>query len=149
MIVSPVVTLEQGLSDQLAPRRFQMSLLALFALIALTLASVGIYGLMHYSVAQRAQEIGVRMALGARPVDVLQMVVRRGVLLGASGLVVGLSGAWWLTKLISGLLYGVKPSDPATFATVSTLLIAVAALASLIPAWRAIKLDPSLALRSE
>jgi putative ABC transport system permease protein len=148
-ILSPVVTLEQGLSDQLAPRRFQMSLLALFALIALMLASVGIYGVMHYSVTQRVQEIGVRMALGARPVDVLQMIVRRGVLLGVSGLVVGLSGALWLTKLMSGLLYGVKPSDHETFATVSTLLIAVTALASLIPAWRAIKLDPSSALRSE
>jgi putative ABC transport system permease protein len=148
-ILSGVTTLEQGLSDQLSPRRFQMSLLGLFAVIALMLASVGMYGVMHYSVAQRTDEIGVRMALGAQPVDVLRMVIGRGVLRGAFGLAVGLSVAWWLTRLISGLLYSVEPSDPRTFAAVSTLLIAVAALASVIPAWRAIKLDPLSVLRFE
>jgi predicted permease len=148
-ILSGGTTLEQGLSDQLSPRRFQMSLLGLFAVIALMLASVGLYGVMHYSVAQRTHEIGVRMALGAQPVDLLRMVIGRGVLLGAFGLAVGLSVGWWLTRLISGLLYSVEPSDPQTFAAVSTLLIAVAALASVIPAWRAIKLDPLSALRFE
>lgn len=148
-VLSPVTTVEQGLSDQLSPRRFQTSLVGLFASIALVLASVGLYGVMHYSVVQRTHEIGVRMALGAQPADVLRMVIGRGVLLGIVGLVVGLPGAWWLTRLTSGLLYGVKPSDPGTFAAVSSLFIAVAALASLIPAWRAVKLDPLSALRFE
>ncbi|MBV9307743.1 MAG: ABC transporter permease [Acidobacteriaceae bacterium] len=148
-ILSAVTTVEQGLSDQLSPRRFQTSLVGLFASIALVLASVGLYGVMHYSVVQRTHEIGVRMALGAQPSDVLFMVIGRGILLGAAGLALGLPGAWWLTKLISGLLYSVKPSDPGTFVAVSSLLMIVAALASAIPAWRAIKLDPLSALRFE
>jgi putative ABC transport system permease protein len=146
-ILSRATTVEQELSDQLSPRRFQMSLLGLFASIALVLASVGMYGVMHYSVAQRTHELGVRMALGAQPANVLCMVVGRGVWLAAIGLGVGLSGAWWLTRLMSSLLYDVTPSDTFTFGIVSILLIAVAALASLIPAWRAIKLDPLSALR--
>jgi predicted permease len=148
-ILSRETTVEQELSDQLSPRRFQMSLLGLFASIALVLASVGMYGVMHYSVAHRTHEIGVRMALGAQPADVLRMVTGRGVSLAAVGLGVGLLGAWWLTRFMSSLLYDVKPSDPVTFSIVSILLIAVAALASLIPAWRAIKLDPLSALRFE
>jgi predicted permease len=148
-ILSRATTVEQELSDQLSPRRFQMSLLGLFASIALLLASVGMYGVMHYSVAQRTHEIGVRMALGAQPANVLRMVVARGVSLAAIGLLAGLLGAWWLTRLMSGLLYDVQPSDPLTFGIVSILLITVAALASLIPAWRAIKLDPLSALRFE
>jgi putative ABC transport system permease protein len=107
------------------------------------------YGVMHYSVAQRTHEIGIRMTLGAQPANVLRMVIGRGILLAAIGPGVGLSGAWWLTKLISSLLYGVKPSDLATFSAVSILLITVGALASLIPAWRVTKLDPLLALRFE
>jgi len=148
-ILSPVTTLEQQLADQLSPRRFQTGLLGLFSLIALILASVGIYGVMHYSVAQRTHEIGIRMALGARPGDILRMVIRQGSTLALAGLAVGLAGAWWLTRILSNLLYAVSPADPPTFLSVSLLLTAVAAMASSIPAWRAAKVDPLLALRHD
>ncbi len=148
-ILSSVMTLEQQLAEQLSPRRFQTGLLALFSLIALVLASVGIYGVMHYSVAQRTHEIGIRMALGARPSDVLRMVIRQGLTLALAGLALGLAGAWWLTRILSNLLYGVTPADPPTFFSVSFLLTAVAALASSIPAWRAAKVDPLQALRHD
>jgi predicted permease len=148
-ILSPVKTLEQQLAGQLSPRRFQTGLLSLFSLIALLLASVGIYGVMHYSVTQRTHEIGIRMALGARPADVLRMVIRQGLALALTGLGVGLAGAWWLTGALASLLYGVTPADPPTLLTVSFLLIAVAVLASSIPAWRAAKVDPLLALRHD
>jgi predicted permease len=148
-ILSPVTTLEQQLAEQLSPRRFQTGLLGLFSLIALVLASVGIYGVMHYSVAQRTHEIGIRMALGARPSDVLGMVIRQGLTLALAGLAMGLAGAWWLTQILSGLLYGVTSADPPTFLSVSLLLTAVAALASSIPAWRAAKVDPLQALRHD
>jgi predicted permease len=148
-ILSPVTTLEQQLAEQLSPRRFQTGLLGLFSLIALVLASVGIYGVMHYSVVQRTHEIGIRMALGARPGDVLRMVIGQGLALALAGLAVGLAGSWWLTRILSNLLYGVTPSDPQTFLSVSILLTAVAALATSIPAWRAAKVDPLLALRHD
>jgi putative ABC transport system permease protein len=148
-ILSPVTTVEQQLSDQIAPRRFQTWLLSLFSLIALVLASVGIYGVMHYSVAQRTHEVGIRMALGARPASVVRMVIGQGLLLAAIGLGAGLVGAWWLTRLLSSLLFGVTASDPVTFAAVSILLVVVAILASSIPAWRAARVDPIAALRCE
>lgn len=148
-ILSPVTTVEQQLSDQLAPRRFQTWLLSLFSLIAVVLASVGIYGLMHYSVAQRTHEIGIRMALGAQAGNVVRMVIGQGVLLAAIGLGAGLAGSWWLTRLLSSLLFGVTASDPVTFAAVSILLVVVAILASSIPAWRAARVDPIAALRCE
>ena len=134
---------------ELSPRRFQTGLLGLFAVIALVLACVGIYGVMHYSVAQRTHEIGIRMALGARSGDVLRMVIRQGLTLALTGLAVGLAGAWWLTRILSTLLYGVTPADPPTFLSVSFLLVVVAALASSIPAWRAAKVDPLQALRHD
>jgi predicted permease len=148
-ILSPVTTLEQQLAEQLSPRRFQTGLLGLFSLIALLLASVGIYGVMHYSVTQRTHEIGIRMALGARPGDVLRMVIRQGLTLALAGLAVGLAGAWWLTRVLASLLYGVTPADPPTFLAVSFLLTIVAALATSIPAWRAANVDPLLALRHD
>jgi putative ABC transport system permease protein len=148
-ILSPVTTVEQQLSNQIAPRRFQTWLLSLFSLIALVLASVGIYGVMHYSVAQRTHEVGIRMALGARPASVVRMVIGQGLLLAAIGLGAGLVGAWWLTRLLSSLLFGVTASDPVTFAAVSILLVVVAILASSIPAWRAARVDPIAALRCE
>jgi putative ABC transport system permease protein len=104
---------------------------------------------MHYSVTQRTHEIGIRMALGARPGDVLRMVIRQGLTLALAGLAVGLAGAGWLTQVLSNFLYGVTPADPPTFVTVSFLLTAVAALASSIPAWRAARVDPLLALRHD
>jgi putative ABC transport system permease protein len=148
-ILSPVTTLEQQLSEQLAPRRFQTWLLSLFSLIAMMLASVGIYGVMHYSVAQRTHEIGIRMALGARAGSVVRMVIVQGLQLAAIGLGAGLAGAWWLTRLLAGLLFGVTASDPVTFAGVAVVLMAVAVVASLIPAWRAARVDPLTALRCE
>jgi predicted permease len=148
-ILSQVTTLDQLLSDQLAPRRFQTWLLSLFSLMAVVLASVGIYGVMHYSVAQRTHEVGIRMALGARPANVVRMVIGQGLLLAAIGLGAGLAGSWWLTRLLSSLLFGVTPSDPVTFIAVSILLVVVAILASSIPAWRAARVDPIAALRCE
>jgi len=148
-ILSYVTTVEQQLSEQLSPRRFQTWLLTLLSLIALILPSIGIYGVMHYSVAQRTHEIGVRMALGAQPRDVLYMIIGQGVLLAAMGLGAGLAGAWWLTQLLANLLYGVKQSDPVTFGAVSVLFTIVAILAGWIPAWRATKVDPLSALRCE
>jgi len=148
-ILSPVTTLEEQLSDQLAPRRFQTRLLALFSLMAVVLASVGIYGVMHYSVAQRTHEIGVRMALGARPGNVVRMIIGQGFMLAAIGLAAGMAGAWWLTRLLASLLFGVTATDPVTFGAVAILLTLVAILASSVPALRAARVDPLSALRCE
>jgi ABC-type antimicrobial peptide transport system permease subunit len=124
-------------------------LLGLFALLAMILAATGIYGVMSYSVAQRTQEIGVRMALGARPLDVLLLVVRQGMMLVLIGVVVGLAGALVLTRVMSSLLFAVTERDPVTFVVVAALLIAVAFIACFVPARRATKVDPLLALRYE
>ena len=149
VILSSVTTLEQQLSDQLAPRRFQTWLLGLFSLIALVLASVGIYGVMHYSVTQRTHEMGIRMALGAGRSGVLRMVVREGLALTLAGLTAGLAGAFGLTQLLAKLLYGISPDDPITFASVAILLTGVALTACLMPALRASRVDPVIALRYE
>jgi len=126
-----------------------LALLALFSLMAVVLASVGIYGVMHYSVAQRTHEIGLRMALGARPGNVVRMVIGQGIALAAMGLAAGLIGAWWLTRLLASLLFGVTATDPLTFGAVGILLMIVAILASAIPALRAARVDPLAALRCE
>ena len=137
------------LSESVAPRRFNMLLLAAFAGLALLLASIGIYGVMSYSVSQYTHEIGIRMALGARAADVLQLIVRQGMGLVLIGLAIGAAGALALTRVMSSLLFGVKPTDPLTFASVSALLAAVAFAASYIPARRATRVDPMVALRYE
>jgi len=142
-------TLEQTLSDSLAPRRFNMLLLGIFAAIALALATVGIYGVMAFSVTQRTHEIGIRMALGAERRDVLGLVVRQGLRLTLAGVVLGVAGAWALTRFLTNFLYGVRPTDPATFVLVSLALITVSILASYIPARRATRVDPMVALRYE
>ncbi len=144
-----VGTLEQTLSDSLAPRRFNMLLLGIFAAIALALATVGIYGVMAFSVTQRTHEIGIRMALGAERRDVLGLVVRQGLRLTAVGVVLGVAGAWALTRFLTNFLYGVRPTDPATFVLVSLALVTVSILASYIPARRATRVDPMVALRYE
>jgi putative ABC transport system permease protein len=144
-----VATLQQVLSESLAPRRFNVLLLGIFAGIALALATVGIYGVMAFSVTQRTHEIGIRMALGAQKSDVLKVVVGQGFKLVVTGVAIGIAGALALTRFLSSLLYGVKPTDPITFAAVSLILIAVALLACYIPARRATKVDPMVALRYE
>jgi putative ABC transport system permease protein len=123
--------------------------LSIFALIALVLAAVGIYGVMSYSVSQRTHEIGVRMALGARPRDVLRIIVKQGITLVGIGLGIGLIGAAALSRVMESLLFGIGATDAATFVLVSLLLSAIALLACFIPARRATKVDPMIALRYE
>jgi len=142
-------TLEDLLGTSVAPRRFNMMLLAIFAGVALVLAAVGLYGVMSYSVSWRIHEIGIRMALGANRADVLRLVVRQGMTMTAAGVALGLIGAFLLSRVLRSLLYGVTPTDPLTFAGVSTVLLTVALLACLIPARRATRVDPIVALRTE
>jgi predicted permease len=142
-------TIDQELNEMMAEPRLYAILLGTFAVTALLLAAVGIYGVMAYSVAQRTQEIGVRMALGAQMKDVLGLVLRNGMTLALIGVAIGLAGAFALTRLISKLLFGVTPTDAATFASVAGVLLVVALLACYIPARRATKVDPLVALRYE
>ena len=130
-------------------RRFNMSLLSLFAGLALVLAAIGIYGVMSNAVTQRTPEIGIRLALGARTVDVLKLIVRNGLALVSIGVALGLVGAFALTRLMTTLLFGVTPTDGFTIGDVSAVLIGVALIACLIPARRAAKVDPLVALRYE
>jgi putative ABC transport system permease protein len=147
--VFEVATMEGLLAEAIAKRRFVMLLLAGFAALALALAAIGIYGVMGYTVAQRTQEIGVRMALGAQTGDVLKLVVGQGMRLALGGVVIGLAAACGLTRLMTTLLFSVKATDPLTFGVIALLLIAVALLACYIPARRATKVDPMVALRTE
>ena len=144
-----VRTMEQALSRSVAARRFSMILLGVFAMLALTLAAVGIYGVISYSVAQRTREVGIRMALGANTSDVIKLVVRDGLKLVLIGVGVGLAGALLLTRMMTTLLFGVTPTDAVTYITVALGLIAVALIACCIPARRATKVDPLVALRFE
>jgi len=147
--VANVRTLEQVLADSVAQPRIFSLLLGAFAGLALVLASVGIYGVVSYSVTQRTHEVGVRLALGAEQVDVLRLVVGQGMLLTAIGLGIGLTGALALTRFLAGFLYAVRPTDPITFVLVGLTLCTVALLACYIPARRATKVDPMVALRYE
>jgi putative ABC transport system permease protein len=144
-----VRTMEDVISSSLAPRHFDMLLLGIFAAIALILASVGIYGVVSYSVSQRTHEIGIRIALGAQKSDVLRLVVAQGLTLAAIGAGIGIVGALGLTRFLSTLLYGVRATDPLTFAVVSAILGGVALFACYLPARRAAKVDPMVALRCE
>jgi len=142
-------TLSSYLSGSLAGPRWNALLLGIFASLGLTLAAIGLYGVMSYFVAQRRHEVGIRMALGAQRSEVLRMVVREAMVLVAIGVAFGLLGAVALTRLLSNMLYGIKGLDPLTFISVSVLLAAVGALASYLPARRASRIDPMLALRHE
>jgi putative ABC transport system permease protein len=141
--------MDDVLGDQIQEPRYYTLLLGIFAGIATLLATVGIYGIMAHSVAERTREIGIRMALGAHWRDVIQLVMWNALLLIGTGLLAGLGGSLALTRLISARLWGVTPTDPATFASVAVLLAAVALLATLVPARRAIRVDPTVALRYE
>jgi putative ABC transport system permease protein len=147
--VSGGQALIETLSASLAERRFSMEVVGLFALTALLLAGLGIYGVISYIVTARTHEIGIRIALGAERSSILQMVLRQGLGLAIAGATVGLVGALIVSHLMAGLLYGVRPTDPLTFAIVAVLLIAVALLACYIPARRALRVDPLIALRHE
>jgi predicted permease len=147
--VADIDTMEHIVSEAIARQRFSMLLLGIFAALALVLAAVGIYGVMSYSVAQRTHEIGIRMALGARRADVLQMTVKEGLKLVGTGMILGLAAAFLLTRVLASLLFGISATDPITFVSIALVLLAVAILASYVPALRATKVDPIIALRAQ
>jgi ABC-type antimicrobial peptide transport system permease subunit len=149
LAISHLETADQSLRHSLASPRFTTLLMGAFALLALVLGSVGLYAVISFSVTQRIQEMGIRMALGASSADVLRLVLGQGLKLTLLGVAIGIAGALGLTHFLSSLLFGVKPTDPLTYASVSVLLIAVALLASFIPARRATRVDPMVALRYE
>ena len=132
-----------------ASRRFAIRLVGGFAVLALLLAAVGIYGVMAYLVSQRTREIGIRMALGARPASVVRLVVCYALGLATGGVLLGIVGAAFLTRLITGMLFGVSPSNPWTFAVIACALLATALVATLTPARRAARVNPMVALRAE
>jgi putative ABC transport system permease protein len=133
----------------LADRRFLLLLVGLFAVVALTLAAVGIYGVVGFSVTRRTQEIGIRMALGAQSGDALRLILGEGARLAVAGVAMGMAASFGATRLVSSLLFGVSATDPITFLGVAVLLCLVALLASYLPARRATRLDPTTALRCE
>ena len=147
--VTKIKAMRDVIAETIAPRKFNMLLFGLFAAISVVLAAMGIYGVISYAVAERTQEIGIRVALGARAVDVMNLVLRGGLNLALIGIAIGLAGAFALTRLMKSVLFGVTPTDAVTFASVSVGVIAVALLACYIPARRATKVDPLVALRYE
>ena len=147
--VADIDTMDNIVAEALARQRFSMLLLGLFAVLALLLASVGIYGVISYSVAQRTREIGIRIALGARRADVLQMTVKQGLKLVGAGMMLGLIAAFLLTRVMASLLFGISATDPITFVGISLVLVAVAIIASYVPALRATRVDPIIALRAQ
>ena len=148
-IITRPQTMNEVIAGSLARRRFSMTLLNAFAAVALLLASVGLYGVISYLVGQRTHELGVRIALGAGRREVLRLVINHGMKMALGGVAIGLIAAFGLTRLMANMLYGVSPTDPVTFAAIALLLAAVAMAACLVPAWRATKVDPLVALRHE
>ncbi|HEU4386387.1 MAG TPA: FtsX-like permease family protein, partial [Blastocatellia bacterium] len=147
--ISDIRTMENIVSDSISQPRLNLTLLAVFGGIAMILSAAGIYGVIAYSVSQRIREIGLRIALGAKPGDVLRMVIGQGMKLAIAGVLIGLAGAWSLTRLLETLLFGVRANDPPTFVAIALSLTAVALIACWIPARRAAKVDPMVALRYE
>jgi putative ABC transport system permease protein len=147
MPVEELQTLDDIVSRTIAQPRFRSTLLSMFAGAALLLAIVGVYGVLSYAVAQRQRELGIRAALGAEPRDLLTLVVRHGLILAGTGIVVGLAGAFAVSGLLAGLLYGVGTTDLRTIGLSTVALLVAALLACAIPAWRAMRLDPLAALR--
>ena len=147
--VFAVETMDDVLSAEVASQRFNAGAMAGFAGLAVLLAAVGIYGVMAYAVSQRTHEIGLRMALGAEPGNVLRMILTQGLRLALMGVALGLAASLALTRLMTGLLFGLKPSDPETFVLVTAALLAVAVAACWIPARRATRVEPVIALRYE
>jgi putative ABC transport system permease protein len=144
-----VKTLDEVLSASMAERRFNLILLSCFAMLAVGLAVVGVYGVVGYAASERTREIGIRIALGAAPDDVVALVVRSGLAWSIAGVVAGLAGAWAVTRLMTGLLFAITPTDPATFVSIAAVMIAVSLGASYLPARRAAKVDPVKALRAD
>ncbi|HEY2149753.1 MAG TPA: FtsX-like permease family protein, partial [Vicinamibacterales bacterium] len=142
-------TMDEVVGRSIAERRFTMLLLATFAVVAVLLAAIGVYGVLAYLVSQRTQEIGVRLAIGATPGNVVGLFVREGAMLMAIGVACGLAGALLVTRALSTLLFGVTTTDPLTFAAVAVTLTIVALLASYVPARRAARVDPMTALRAD
>jgi predicted permease len=149
MAIYNIQTMEQAVSESVAQPRFYTMLLSGFAGLALLLAALGIYGVVSYSVSQRTRELGIRIALGATEERVIRLVIGQGMTLTVAGVGIGLIGAYWLVHLLATLLYGVTPTDSATFVGVSLVLLAVAWLASYLPARRASRVDPVIAMRTE
>jgi putative ABC transport system permease protein len=147
--LADVETMEVVLAGSIADTKVVTSVLGVFAAIALLLAALGLYSVLAYYVARRANEIGIRLALGATPNRVLQLVLQKGLILVAVGLAVGLAGAFGLTRFIQQQLFGVQPTDPATFATVGVLFMLVGTVACLVPGWRAVRIDPARTLQVE
>jgi ABC-type antimicrobial peptide transport system permease subunit len=147
--ISEVLTMDGVVAEATAQPRFETLLLGIFAMVALLLAAVGIYGVMNYSVSRRTREIGIRISLGASRAEVVRMVVRQGMLQVLAGMAAGFAGALLLTRLMGKMLYGVQPDDPATFGGVAILLGLAAFAATCVPARKATRIEPMVALRSE
>jgi ABC-type antimicrobial peptide transport system permease subunit len=147
--VANVRTMSDVVGTTLSAPRFAGILLTAFAVLALVLSAIGIYGVLSYLVTRRRREIGIRLAIGARRMQVLRMVLQSALGLALAGIVLGLVAAAWASRLMTGLLHGVTPGDPGTFVAVGAALVLVATLASLVPALRATRIDPAVALRSE
>jgi ABC-type antimicrobial peptide transport system permease subunit len=148
-VISRPQTMDEVIAASVADRRFSMILLDAFAIVALLLASLGLYGVVSYLVGQRTQELGIRLALGAQRSDVLGLVLKHGMKMALGGVALGVVAAFGLTRLMSKMLFGVSSTDPVTFATIAALLTLVALVACFVPARRATKVDPLVALRYE
>src|SRR6185312_16031458 len=147
--IAEIQTAEEALSQSVANRRIYLLLVGAFAVIALLVAASGVYGLISYAVERRTREMGIRVAVGATKAKILSLLVSRGILLALVGVAAGIAGSMLLTKTISGLLYGITPTDPSVLAGTSLLFLAVAFLAAVIPAYRAATVDPTAAFRCE